>query len=186
MELSQKDFIVLETLENHEIETQRQLAHHAGISLGQVNYVLKSMFNRGLVKIGKFKKNPNKIRYVYLLTPKGIEAKSKLAATFILNQLKKYDSLRKKLANKLVDEEQEGCSRVLFVGPGLVYDLIGSVIREMNLDLTLVGNLERWQDLRNRPAGSYDRVLIFDIHIESLKNISRQTGTPTEKLSPLF
>jgi len=56
MVLSQKDFQILEALDSHQIKTQRQLAEHAGVSLGQVNYVLKSFLEKGLVKIGKFRK----------------------------------------------------------------------------------------------------------------------------------
>jgi len=78
--LTEKDFQVLDAIDRHEIPTQRQLAAHAGISLGQVNYVLRSFLDRGLVKLGNFRKNPKKVvSYAYLLTPKGLEEKSKLA-----------------------------------------------------------------------------------------------------------
>ena len=80
MLLSEKHFQILETLDVQEISTQRQLAEFAGISLGQINYVLKQFLAKGLVKIGNFRKNPHKIGYAYLLTQKGIETKSKLAA----------------------------------------------------------------------------------------------------------
>ena len=63
MAYSQKDFEVLDALDNHEITTQRQLSEYTGISLGQVNYVLKSLLEKGLVKIGNFRKNQNKIGY---------------------------------------------------------------------------------------------------------------------------
>ena len=68
MEHSEKTFQILDTLDRQEISTQRQLAEHAGISLGQVNYIIKSLLEKGLVKIGNFRKNPRKIGYVYLLT----------------------------------------------------------------------------------------------------------------------
>ena len=80
MLLSEKHFQILETLDVQEISTQRQLAKLTGISLGQINYVLKQFLAKGLVKIGNFRKNPHKIGYAYLLTQKGIETKSKLAA----------------------------------------------------------------------------------------------------------
>ena len=80
MLLSEKHFQILETLDVQEISTQRQLAKLTGISLGQINYVLKQFLAKGLIKIGNFRKNPHKIGYAYLLTQKGIETKSKLAA----------------------------------------------------------------------------------------------------------
>ncbi len=97
MEHSEKDFQVLDALDSQEITTQRQLAEHSGISLGQVNYVLKSLLEQGLVKIGNFRKSPRKIGYVYLLTPKGLEAKSRLAADFVISKLKEYHVLRRKI-----------------------------------------------------------------------------------------
>ena len=90
MELTRKDFYILDALDSQKITSQRQLSEHAGISLGQVNYVLKSLLEKGLVKIGNFNRNRCKIGYAYLLTPKGIEAKSKLAADFVVSKLKEY------------------------------------------------------------------------------------------------
>jgi len=69
MELSEDHFQILDTLDREEISTQRQLAEQASISLGQVNYVLKSFLEKGLVKIGNFRKNPRKIGYVLSLDP---------------------------------------------------------------------------------------------------------------------
>jgi EPS-associated MarR family transcriptional regulator len=97
MLLSEKHFQILETLDRQEISTQRQLAKFTGISLGQINYVLKQFLAKGLIKIGNFRKNPRKIGYAYLLTPKGIEEKSKLAARFIISKLKEYNNIRGKL-----------------------------------------------------------------------------------------
>ena len=73
MKHTEKTFQILDALDREEISTQRQLADNSGISLGQVNYILKSLLEKGLVKISNFKRNPHKIGYVYFLTPKGIE-----------------------------------------------------------------------------------------------------------------
>ena len=86
MSLSSNDFQVLDALDSGEITTQRQLAEHTGISLGQINYVVKRLLEKGLVKVGNFKKSPKKIGYAYLLTPKGIEEKSKLAVRFVIDR----------------------------------------------------------------------------------------------------
>ena len=73
MNFSEKHFQILGTLDSQEISSQRQLAKSTGISLGHINYVLKRLLEKGLVKTGNFRKNPYKIGYTYLLTPKGIE-----------------------------------------------------------------------------------------------------------------
>ena len=107
MLLSEKHFQILETLDRQEISTQRQLAKSTGISLGQINYVLKQFLSKGLIKIGNFRKNPRKIGYAYLLTPKGIEEKSKLAARFIISKLKEYNNIRGKLLERLTAIEPQ-------------------------------------------------------------------------------
>lgn len=71
-------FNVLRKIKSKPNLTQRQLANELGLSLGKINYCLKELKKKGFVKISNFTKNPNKIAYVYLLTPKGIAAKTKL------------------------------------------------------------------------------------------------------------
>ena len=128
MPLSEKHFQILDTLDSQEISSQRQLAEYTGISLGQINYVLKQLLAKGLVKIGNFRKNPQKIGYTYLLTPKGIEEKSTLAARFILSKLKEYRNIRDKLLERLIAIEKRGHHRILFIGPEIVKEFIDSII----------------------------------------------------------
>ena len=64
-------FEVLRKIEQNPNSTQRELAEELGFSLGKFNYCLKALKNKGLVKIENFTKNPNKINYMYVLTPKG-------------------------------------------------------------------------------------------------------------------
>ena len=186
MDLSKTDFQVLEVLDSQEITTQRQLSERAGISLGQVNYVLKSLLERGLVKIGNFRKSTHKIGYVYLLTPKGIEAKSRLAARFVVAKLKEYHQLRQTLAQKLVGIEAKGHCRVMFVGPEIVKDFVDSIITEQKLKLQLVGDCRRCAELKAHKADSFDIALLFDGQANGLKGITAATGLPSQKLLPLW
>lgn len=77
--------------------TQRELAEELGFSLGKLNYCIKALQNKGLVKIQNFKKNPNKINYLYVLTPAGIATKTKLTLNFMKRKMKEYDELKKEL-----------------------------------------------------------------------------------------
>ena len=47
-----------------------------------------------------FKKNPKKINYFYILTPKGISTKTKLTINFMQRKIKEYDQLRSEILNK--------------------------------------------------------------------------------------
>ena len=77
--------------------TQRELADELGFSLGKLNYCLKALRTKGLIKIENFKKNPNKINYIYVLTPKGIIEKSKLTVNFMKQKMHEYEELKKEL-----------------------------------------------------------------------------------------
>ena len=75
--------------------SQRNLSNELDMSLGKINYCLKELRNKGLIKISNFQKNKNKINYVYLLTPKGISAKTKLTINFMKIKLREYEDLKK-------------------------------------------------------------------------------------------
>jgi len=77
--------------------SQRELAKDLGFSLGKLNYCLRALQKKGLVKIENFKKNPNKINYFYILTPAGITEKTKLTLNFMKRKMKEYDELKKEL-----------------------------------------------------------------------------------------
>ena len=68
-----------------------------GFSLGKLNYCIKALQLKGLVKIKNFKKNPNKINYLYVLTHRGIAEKTKLTLDFMKRKMKEYDELKKEL-----------------------------------------------------------------------------------------
>jgi len=186
MENSEKTFQLLEVLESQEVTTQRQLSELAGISLGQVNYILKSLLEKGLVKIGNFRKNPHKIGYAYLLTPKGIEARSRLAVNFIISRLKEYQRLKQRLTEKLAKIENKGRGNILFVGPTIMKDFLDSTIREKHQNLTLVGHCRNWKQLINYEHDSFDIALLFDDDTEGIRELEKTIGISPEKVFPLW
>ena len=80
--------------------SQRELADELGFSLGKLNYCLKALKTKGLIKIRNFTKNPNKINYIYVLTPKGIVEKTKLTINFMKLKMKEYDELKSEVDKK--------------------------------------------------------------------------------------
>ena len=65
--------------------------------MGKLNYCLRALKDKGFVKIENFAKNPNKLNYIYVLTPKGISEKTKLTINFMKRKMKEYDELSKEL-----------------------------------------------------------------------------------------
>ncbi len=96
-------FQILRKIVEKPESTQRELAKGLNLSLGKLNYCLKALREKGLIKIQNFKKNPKKLNYVYVLTPKGITEKTKLTINFMKRQMEEYDKLKSELENQKAD-----------------------------------------------------------------------------------
>tara|TARA_B100001175_G_C19349084_1_gene561351 strand:- start:137 stop:433 length:297 start_codon:yes stop_codon:yes gene_type:complete len=97
MKNEQDQFNVLRKISNKPNSSQREMASELGFSLGKLNYCLRALKVKGLVKINNFKKNKNKINYIYILTPKGIKTKTKLTLNFMKIKMKEYDELNREI-----------------------------------------------------------------------------------------
>ena len=97
MKRDQDHFVILRQIHKKPQISQRKLANNMGFSLGKLNYCLKALKNKGLIKINNFTKNPKKINYIYVLTPKGISEKTKLTINFMKRKMNEYDELKKEL-----------------------------------------------------------------------------------------
>ena len=103
--MNQKD-IHLDLLRKIEVNpecTQRELSKEMGVSLGKVNYCIKKLTEKGLIKITNFTHNPNKVGYAYLLTPRGIEEKTRLTFSFLKRKIIEYEILKDEI-NKLKED----------------------------------------------------------------------------------
>lgn len=85
---------LLRHLEANPQVSQRELAEHLGVSLGKVNYCLRALVDRGLVKARNFKNSANKRAYLYLLTPYGIRTKAQISMRFLQQKLEEHEGLR--------------------------------------------------------------------------------------------
>ncbi len=94
-------------IKGHPDSSQRDLAKELGVSLGKVNYILNALKAKGLIKVKNFKKNPNKINYIYILTPKGVAEKTKLTINFMKRKIKEYDELKKELVEEKKSKKKD-------------------------------------------------------------------------------
>jgi len=101
-------FRVLRILEQRPEISQRELAAEVGISLGAAHYCLTALVDRGLVKLGNFRASPDKRRYAYVLTAKGVSEKAALTGRFLARKRAEYTALR---------EEIETLEREVSLGP---------------------------------------------------------------------
>ena len=88
---------ILKQLQQNPDISQRELAKRLNISLGKANFCVKALIEKGLVKADNFKNSTNKIGYLYLLTPKGIEEKVSLTQRFLQRKLKEHEALEKEI-----------------------------------------------------------------------------------------
>ena len=86
--------------------SQRELAKALGVSLGAANYCMKALIDKGWVKLENFQKNPNKLGYLYLLTPMGIAAKTALTAHFLRQKMSEYEKLKVEIESLKLDLRQ--------------------------------------------------------------------------------
>tara|TARA_B110000211_G_C13795744_1_gene428280 strand:+ start:172 stop:477 length:306 start_codon:yes stop_codon:yes gene_type:complete len=93
-------FQILRKIDKKPNSTQRELAQDLGISLGKLNYCITALKKKGLIKIKNFKKNPKKINYLYILTPRGIAMKTNMTIDFMKKKIQEYDELKSELNNK--------------------------------------------------------------------------------------
>ena len=101
--MEETHFRLLRLLETHTELSQRDLARELGTSLGKVNYCLKALIDKGLVKASNFKNSRNKLAYAYLLTPRAIDQKAEITLHFLRHKMAEYETLKAEIA-QLQDE----------------------------------------------------------------------------------
>lgn len=100
---------ILKILEKDPNISQRQLADALGISLGKVNYCLKALMEKGLIKVKNFRNSQNKLGYIYVLTARGMEDKAKVTVRFLKYKIEEFEELEKEI-EQLRRETSEICN----------------------------------------------------------------------------
>ena len=90
-------FKLLRLLQANPELSQRQLAEHLGMSVGKVNYCLRSLLEKGLVKMRNFRDSQNKLAYAYYLTPKGAREKVRATAEFLEVRMREYQEIEREI-----------------------------------------------------------------------------------------
>ena len=94
---SEEELEILRKIDENPNLTQRQIAEHLGLSLGKINYLIQALLGKGFLIINNFRRSDNKLGYLYLLTPEGVEMKRKLTILFLQRKSKEFDTLKKEM-----------------------------------------------------------------------------------------
>jgi EPS-associated MarR family transcriptional regulator len=92
--ITEDQLVLMQIIEKDEKISQRLISQKSGLSIGKVNYCLKALIDIGFIKIHNFNNSNNKLRYAYILTPKGIQEKKAITKQFIIKKKQEYDKLK--------------------------------------------------------------------------------------------
>ena len=102
---TQKILDLLRDIESNPAVTQRYLAEKHSISLGKINFLLKALLDRGVIKAQRFKNSKNKAAYAYILTPEGIQVRFQYTKKFLVQKAQEYEDLKRDLAVLIEDQK---------------------------------------------------------------------------------
>lgn len=105
-------FRVMRILQENPDLTQRELAEKLGVSVGGLNYCLKALMEKGLVKMENFGQSKNKFGYVYILTPSGMAEKAALTGRFLTRKKLEYEALKAEIAALKLEVRRPHCEKV--------------------------------------------------------------------------
>ncbi len=183
----QHALFVLREVEQNPILTQRSLSQKLGVALGLTNLYLKRLVRKGHIKITTFPKK----RFRYLLTPRGIQEKSRLTYEYLQYSLTYYRDVRQRFNHTLAVLEESGVKRIVIFGVGELAELAYLSIQESNL--VLVGFVADGPGDRflSFPRGTletlkdwhFDAILIGDlVHVEKVREKLLASNYPAEQV----
>jgi len=88
---------ILKHIKSNPQISQRQSAQELGVSVGKINYCVQALISKGLVKANNFKRSADKMRFLYLLTPAGIEEKARLTASFLKRKIAEHEKITQEI-----------------------------------------------------------------------------------------
>ena len=97
MNAQEINYSLLKILNRDADLTQRDMAKKMGISLGKVNYCISELAKKGFIKIQRFNESKTKFRYLYILTPKGIEERARLTVSFLKRKITEHEEIKKQI-----------------------------------------------------------------------------------------
>jgi len=100
------DYKVIKEIQENPAHTQRSLAKKLNISLGKANYVLTGLMEKGLIRARRLKNNPGRIRWHYLITPKGMTEKVRIAKNYLKKRMIEFDRIQQEIDQLRTEVEE--------------------------------------------------------------------------------
>lgn len=163
---------LMSELEQNDSLSQRELAGRLGIAVGLVNSYLKNLAAKGFLRIKNYPRN----RYAYLLTPKGLAEKSRLAYQHINYFNNLYTIVRQDYQALFKALREQGHEQITFCGVDEVAEIAYLSLQESGLSLgTVVDSTSEADMFVGNPVQSLDAWVFDDITPVVLTSLKRRT-----------
>ena len=129
---------VIDAIASNHKASQRELSRATGLNVAKVNFLLRKLAEKGFVKLRNYSRNPNKLGYLYILTPRGLTEKSRLTMRFAARTWRDYSNTIDRLRKSLVQLVETGETRVVLLGSSEVVDMVFEAGRDID-ELNIVG-----------------------------------------------
>lgn len=133
---------MLSYLSKNDDVSQRKIAAHMHLSLGQTNIILHSLVRRGLLKIVKL--NSRNVRYI--ITPTGIARNALRTYNSVLSAVKQVNTLTSGIAPIVRNYEDKGYRVFLDNERDEVFNILSIVIRDRKINSVKVYDAMDFQD----------------------------------------
>lgn len=163
---------VLDALEGEEALSQRKLSAATGLNLKKINFCLHKLMEKGYIKFERVRRNPNKLVYLYLLTPEGIRAKSRLTYRFIKFTMEQYGKIEEKIRRNLDALARAEVEQVVLYGVSDVARILFDLLNGHSFRVVgIVDDIYEGEEfcgqrvLRSEALGrlGYDRLLVTSL-----------------------
>ena len=114
LESTEKEFKIINEIDNDLNITQREISKNSGMSLGMTNIILKKLTNKGYVKV----KQLNKKKVQYFLTPKGFTEKAKKSYYYTLKTMEILKTMKSRIQTIVLEEYKKGQRKFVIYGKG--------------------------------------------------------------------
>jgi MarR family transcriptional regulator, temperature-dependent positive regulator of motility len=191
--ITQEEVQILSVLDAIEVDhraSQRDLSRATGLNLAKVNYLLRRLADKGQLKLRNVSQNPNKLRYLYILTPGGLAEKSRLTMRFAARTWREYSESIERFRTRLIQLTVDGSCRVILLGANEVTDMVveaGSDVEGLEFisiyEPSLKGESRRGIPVIDElKAIQFDRVIPCDDTEFSLPAVQVELGIPKGKI----
>ena len=127
-----RDLALLQEIEADPDISQAKLAKRLGVAIGTVNWYIKRLLEKGLIKV----KRAQRRKLKYIITPEGLNLRAKLTIDYIQQSFNLFREVRLKVKAILEDLQNRGVQAIRLEGSGDIAEVCRLTCIEKHFVLT--------------------------------------------------